>query len=205
MALSRPQGQEKDTSSKNGSASSLLTVINDNLYIFARQEDETASINPLYSFDFPFLCPKKFMDHEKFNVQYPDVSYIQTVGDRIRYYRYKKALLQQDVADYAGLYRSSYIHYENSNRDYYPIEKLRKIAELLEVDITDLLDEYNRFLYDGQGSQIRAIRTKLGLTQYEFGRLIGVNAGTVKRWESERARISKRKWEKVMQCYREKE
>lgn len=178
--------------------------IDDKLYIYAQQEDETTSIKPLYSFSFPFFCPKKFLDNEKFNVQYPDITYIQTVGDKLRYYRYKKALLQQEVADYVGLYRSTYIHYENSYRDYYPIENLKKIAELLEVDVTDLLDEYNRFLYGGQGAQIRAIRTELGLTQCEFGKLIGVSSTGVKRWESEKVRITKRMWKIVMQYSKEK-
>ena len=80
---------------------------------------------------------------------------------------------------------------------YYPVDKLDRIAELLEVKITYLLDEYNRFLYDGQGWQIRKIRKDMGLTQYQFGKLYGVSAGAVKRWESGKVRVTKGMWEKV--------
>ena len=88
--------------------------------------------------------------------------------------------------------------FQNPEHDYYPIDKLSRIAELLEVDITDLLDEYNRFLYDGQGWQIRKIRKSMGLTQYQFGKLYGVSAGAVKRWESGKVRVTKGTWERII-------
>ena len=118
---------------------------------------------PLQSTAFCFLRPRKLTDAEKFNIQYPNPAMLTTTADKLRYYRYKKSLLQREVADYAGINESTYIHYENPEHDYYPMDKLDRIAELLEVDITDLLDEYNRFLYDGQGWQIRKIRQKHGL------------------------------------------
>lgn len=103
-----------------------------------------------------------------------------------------------EVAEYAGINESTYIHYENPEHDYYPVDKLSRIAESLEVDITDLLDEYNRFLYDGQGWQIRKIRKSMGLTQYQFGKLYGVSAGAVKRWESGKVRVTKGTWERLI-------
>lgn len=107
-------------------------------------------------------------------------------------------MLQQEVADRAGIVRSTYIHYENPEHAYYPPDKLSRIAEVLEVDITDLLDEYNQFLYDGQGHQIQKIRKSLGLTQYQFGKLYGVSPEKVKLWESEKVRMSKATWEKII-------
>ncbi len=44
-------------------------------------------------------------------------------------YRYRKALLQRDVADYLGIYRSTYTHYEEEGRDYYPIEHMEKLTQ----------------------------------------------------------------------------
>lgn len=122
---------------------------------------------------------------------------LTTTADKLRYYRYKKSLLQREIADYAGINESTYIHYENPEHDYYPVDKLSRIAELLEVKITDLLDEYNRFLYDGQGWQIRKIRKSMRLTQYQFGKLYGVSAGAVKRWESGKVRVTKGTWGKI--------
>lgn len=123
---------------------------------------------------------------------------LTTTADKLRYYRYKKSLLQREVAEYAGINESTYIHYENPDHDYCSVDKLDRIAELLEVKITDLLDEYNRFLYDGQGWQIRKIRKSMGLTQYQFGKLYGVSAGAVKRWESGKVRVTKGTWTKVL-------
>ena len=41
----------------------------------------------------------------------------------------------------------------------------RKLAELFEVPLENLLDDYNLFLFAGTGEQIKAIRQRLGLTQ----------------------------------------
>ena len=100
------------------------------------------------------------------------------------------------MADYVGIDRSTYIHYENDS-DYYQPDKLVKIAELLEVDISNLLDDYNAFLYQGQGLQIRNLRKAMKLTQREFGKRSGAYAGTVKRWERDMIHIFKNTWIKL--------
>ena len=183
--------QEKEAPfSRNTPKWRLFLKISDSLYVFSKQRNGRTIYSPLAIHSFLFLRPKKLTDAEKFNIQYPNPVMLTTTADKLRYYRYKKSLLQREVAEYAGINENTYIHYENPEHDYYPIDKLGRIAELLEVDITDLLDEYNRFLYDGQGWQIRKIRKSMGLTQKEFGRLMGVHGGTVKKWESDRVIIS---------------
>ncbi|WP_040195631.1 helix-turn-helix domain-containing protein [Candidatus Soleaferrea massiliensis] len=175
--------------------------IGKNMWLMARRSKGGFVFAPLYVHSFRFLRPHKLTEAEKFNIQYPDPSMITNVADKLRYYRYKKSLRQRDVADYAGINKSTYIHYENPEHDCYPIDKLSRIAELLEVDITDLLDEYNRFLYEGQGQQIRAIRKGMGLTQNEFGRCMGVHGGTVKKWEGDQTILSRASWEIVKQLF----
>lgn len=118
-------------------------------------------------------------------------------ADKLRYYRYKTSLLQREIAEYAGINESTYASYENGDRDYYPLDKLSKIAELLKVDVTLLLDDYNRFLFEGQGSQIRRLRKNLEMTQVEFGKRYSVHGGTVKKWESGKVRIYKDTWKKL--------
>jgi len=49
--------------------------------------------------------------------------------------------------------------------DSYPIDMLKRIAKLLGVKLTDLLDDYNTFLYRGQAKQVSELRQRLGLTQ----------------------------------------
>lgn len=128
----------------------------------------------------------------------PNPEKLPHVADKLKWYRYKNMLLQKEVAEYAGIDRTTYIHYESEAHDYYPADKLEKIAELFGIDITDLLDDYNRFVYEGQGRKIRKIRKSMGLTQYQFGKLYGLSAGTVKRWESNQVTIFKSTWKKLI-------
>ncbi|MFQ9196536.1 MAG: helix-turn-helix domain-containing protein [[Clostridium] leptum] len=41
------------------------------------------------------------------------------------------------------------------------------------------------------------MRKSMGLTQYQFGKLYGVSAGAVKRWESGKVRVTKGTWERI--------
>ena len=158
----------------------------------AKRSKDGYAFAPLYVHSFRFLRPHKLTEAEKFNIQYPDPSKITNVADKLRYYRYSKSLRQKDVAAYVGIDRGTYGAYEE-NADFIPIDNLRKIAECLEIDPRELiLDDYSRFLFEGQGLQIRAIRKGMGLTQNEFGRLIGVHGGTVKNWEAERVQITRK-------------
>lgn len=192
-------GQEKEAPfSRSTQKWRLFLKISDNLYVFSSQNNGRTIYRPLAIHSFLFLRPQKLTDAEKFNIQYPNPEMITTTADKLRYYRYKKSLLQREVAEYAEINKNTYIHYENPDHDYYPIDKLSRIAELLEVDITDLLDEYNQFLYNGQGWQIRKIRKSKGLTQYQFGKLYGVSAGAVKQWENGKVRVSKGTWENFL-------
>ncbi len=73
---------------------------------------------------------------------------------------------------------------------------MEKLATLYAIPITELLDDYNMFLYLDQGKQIREKRNKLGLTRKQYADLLGVHAGTLKRWELNTVNIFKSTWEK---------
>ena len=62
--------------------------------------------------------------------------------------------------------------------------------------VTDLLDGFNLFLYNGQGRQIREKRNRLGITQREYAPLLGIPLGTLKKWEQNKRRIFKSTWER---------
>ena len=145
---------------------------------------------------FPLLQPHFQVEAEQLNLQYPDPAGITAVADKLRWYRHRKALLQREVADFAGIDRSTYIHYEEAGRDYYPVDKLEKIAQILEVDMMELMDGYNLFLYHNQGRQIRAKREALGMTIVQYAKYLGVQAGKFRRWESNQVQVSKATWER---------
>ncbi len=119
------------------------------------------------------------------------------MSDKLRYYRYKKSLLQMQVADYIGIDRTTYLSYE-AGMDCYPLDKLTLIAELFEIEITDLLDDYHQFLFNGQGQQVLTLRKSNKLTQREFGAILDVNYKTVSRYEKEQHRMSRNCWQRYM-------
>ena len=162
-----------------------------------RNSRKAVAYAPLYIHTFKLFQPHTIAEAEKFNITYSDPSTLTTTADKLRYYRYKKALLQKDVANYAGIDRATYGSYEENKRDYYPIDTMGKIAELLEVDIVELLDEYNLFLYHGQGQQIKTLRKSMGLLQREFAKLYGVDRHTIVKWETDKVQIFKSTWEKL--------
>ena len=165
-------------------------------YVLAANVAGTLKVAPLQILKFPVVLPHKFLDAEKFNLRFSDASEITEIADKLRWYRYQKGLRQRDAADYAGIDCSTYIHYEEAGRDFYPKEHMEKLAELFEVPLEDLLDDYNLFLLRGQGAQIKAIRQRLGLTQKAYAAQLGVPLQKFKRWEQGNVQIFKSTWEK---------
>lgn len=167
------------------------------LDIMVRHTDTGISYAPLYIHSFPLVQPHFLVDAEKFNLAYSDLSKIDNTADRLRWCRYHKGLLQRDVADYTGIDRGTYWSYEETTRNLYPLDKMEKIAELYGVSITELLDEYNTFLYIGQGKQLKSLRKNEGLTQKEYAILLGIPFGTLKNWEADRVQMFKSTWEQL--------
>lgn len=165
-------------------------------YVLAANVAGTLKVAPLQILKFPVVLPHKFLDAEKFNLRFSDASEITEIADKLRWYRYQKGLRQRDAADYAGIDRSTYIHYEEAGRDFYPKEHMEKLAELFEVPLENLLDDYNLFLLRGQGAQIKAIRQRQGLTQKAYAAQLGVPLQKFKRWEQGSVQIFKATWER---------
>ena len=99
-------------------------------YVLAANVAGTLKVAPLQILKFPVVLPYKFLDAEKFNLRFSDASEITEIADKLRWYRYQKGLRQRDVADYAGIDRSTYIHYEEAGRDFYPKEHMEKLARI---------------------------------------------------------------------------
>lgn len=122
-----------------------------------------------------------------------------TVSDKLKWYRYQNGLLQNEVAKVMGVDRTTYSRYEENVLEAYPLDKLAKAAELFQIDATALLDDYNLFLYHGQGQQIKRLRKSLKLTQSQFAKYIGTSLSTLKTWEQNKARIQKRWYYQIIE------
>ncbi len=176
----------------------VLQQENDHLFVLYRTFFGSVAYAPFYILRFPFYKVINVKQTKWYFERTEHPEQLVSTADKLRYYRCGKRLFQSEVADYAGINTSTYLSYESGGRDYYPIDKMKRIASLLDVDILELLDDYNRFLYDGQGKQIRKLRKSMGLTQYQFGKRMGVSTGAVKRWENDRVVIFKSTWEKLV-------
>lgn len=94
----------------------------------------------------------------------PTPENITHTADKLRWYRYSNCVHQEEIAKVVDIHRTTYIRYESGELDFYPIDKLQLIAEFYGIEVTQLLDGYNMFLYKGQGQQVRALRKSMGLT-----------------------------------------
>lgn len=69
---------------------------------------------------------------------------------------------------------------------------IKKLAELFEVPLENLLDAYNLFLLRGQGKQIKVLRMQRGLTQKVYAQ----EFEKFKRWEQGSVQIFESTWER---------
>ena len=70
--------------------------------------------------------------------------------------------------------RTTYARWENNVLSAYPLDKLTLLAEIFGCKVTDLLDEYNKFLIKGQGSYIRNLQKKKSLTRCRLAELMSI-------------------------------
>lgn len=157
---------------------------------------------PLCIHSFPLVAPRKLIDALSFNKQHPDYTKISTVSDRLRWCRHHRGFTQQEVADAIGISRNSYADFERGRLSCYPKDLLDKVATLYRIPVDDLLDDYNRFLYDGQEKQIKAYRASLGLNKKEFAQFLHIDAGLLHTWETGQKQLGFRSWEKYFKNFR---
>ncbi len=166
------------------------------LYMMIRRTENSIATALLYIHSFRPLLAHTFIETER--MVRTDPESLTTTADKLRYYRHVRGLEQQEVAVYVGLHRGTYAGYETSGvRDYYPLDKLSALAGLFEVPLEYLLDDYNAFLYKGQGRQVLTLRESMGLSRREFADRLDVWPSTVRDWETDSVRMTKQTWEKL--------
>ncbi len=151
---------------------------------------------PIYVERINMLIPHHVTESEILNMRYLNPSRIDSTADKLRWYRYKHSLLQKDVAAKIGVDLSVYKRYEGPNHDHYPSKQMDMLSELYGVPVEALFDEYNLFLYNDQGKQIRSIRQNLGMSRNAYAKKIGVQPRSLKRWEQNSTRVYKSIWER---------
>ena len=121
-----------------------------------------------------------------------------TVSDKLKWYRIQSGFLQRDIAKAMEIDRTTYLRYESNVLDAYPLDKLSKAADLFGIELPQLLDDYNLFLYLGQGQQMKKLRKSMGITQLQLAQLMGISLGTLKPWERNKVNMMKSSFQKLL-------
>ena len=114
---------------------------------------------------------------------------LRTLGDHLRRRRLDLGLLQREVAEKLGVTKDS-IHNWETNRKSPQLRFVPRIIEFLGYVPYDTQSE-------ALGKRIVVRRRRLGLTQKELARRLGVDPSTLGRWERSEGRPSKRLLERM--------
>ena len=86
-----------------------------------------------FRFNCESLYESEFLQH------YPTPDLLNTTAYKLRWYRLKNGYTQKEIAEITGIYRSTYIHYENTEQKLYDINYLQMIANIYKIDIICLM------------------------------------------------------------------
>ncbi len=181
---------------ENGKWRTVARFSEDN-YLMCRSVDGVIRYAPLCISAFKLHSPRIQTSELDFINQHESHMDFETVPERIRWCRQKRGLMQKEVAELIGVSRTVYISYETGTAGYYPKEIVDKLAALFQVHVFDLLDDYNRFQYKGQGRAISQSRRLMGLSKKAYARMLGIDSGTLDKWEKDKKRMSRSSWEKL--------
>ena len=151
---------------------------------------------PLYIHSFVLCASRKILEATQFNQRYRRYEEIQNVPDRLRWLRHSRGLIQTEVAVRIGMSRHTYMNIEEGITRQIPKEMRDKLAKFYGVPAMDFIDEFTRFVEDGQAILIRAIRTQTGLTRRAYAERMGIPVRSLEVWENEKKVISYKSWEK---------
>jgi transcriptional regulator with XRE-family HTH domain len=119
-----------------------------------------------------------------------------SIGERIRFYRLKRNMTCDTLAELVGLSRYAIMYYENGQTEP-SLEDLKKIASALGIEADKLFDDYYRFLDYPYSERIKQIRVEHHLRQRGLGELLGVIRRTVERWEHGKHIVDRATWEQL--------
>ena len=77
-----------------------------------RNTSYTIEVSALIILYFPLLAPRKFLVAKVINLRFSDPSEMTQIADKLRWYLYKHALLQSEMADRIGIARKTNMRYE---------------------------------------------------------------------------------------------
>lgn len=170
----------------------MIAKISDRMYVLCATLAGHVRFAPLYIHSFRLCAPHKILEATIMNQTYHAYEEINSIPDRLRH---SKGLMQREAALIAGVSRSVYIEIEYGITRRLPGCLILNLSQLYGVPISDFLDEYNQFLYDGQAKRIRAYRKRLGMGRKPFCRFTGIPLSSLRGWEDGKKAVSFKCWE----------
>ena len=120
-----------------------------------------------------------------------------TVAERIRFYRTKRGVFGDTLAEMIGMSRYAIMDYENG-RSEPSLADLKKMAVALEIEEDKLFDDYYSFLNYPYFVKIKEMRKRHKLKQHQLAEMMGVSIHAIKGWEQSRHVIGRKSWEQLM-------
>lgn len=122
-----------------------------------------------------------------------------TLGDKIKFYRFKNNITQEQLAVMLKIGLGTLKKYENETL-YPTLKVLNCMAEIFEISPYLLYDEYNCFLAYPSEKKILEYRKKNNLTKDELAKKLNVTTKTIRFWENG-GNISRKNFLKIQKLF----
>ena len=103
-----------------------------------------------------------------------------------------------------GVSAGEIVNYEKQFQEIYD-DQAQKLADVLGIESSLLLDDYTKFVTPGYGQRIKALRSEWGLSQRKFSEMLRENRSTVSIWEIELHRPSRQNYQNMIAIKTQKE
>lgn len=118
-------------------------------------------------------------------------------GNNLKYYRQRKSLTTRQLAEQIDVVPSTILVYEQNKRPI-PYDMANRLAEVLDVDVTILYDDFAAFLSVPYNEALKDIRSALKMSQRAFAEHIGVIPSYYYKLEAGLRRPSRKVYQQVV-------
>ena len=94
-------------------------------------------------------------------------------SDNLKYYRQRKQMTTRQLAEKLDIVPSTVAMYENGKHPI-PYDVAIKLADVLKIEVSQIYDEFSRFLAAPYTEVLKSVRTALGLSQKAFAEQMGL-------------------------------
>ncbi len=161
-----------------------------------KQNIENAEAQSLNGVEFLFCRNSDNMLIPLIHITVPtkELSENPTVGEKIRFYRFKQNLTQEKLANMLKINKSTMLRYETDDFTL-SLEMVNNIAQILNIPANFLYDDYYLFLAYPASKKIKEYREKNNLTQKALADKLDVHFKTIQYWENNKHIIDRQYYE----------